>query len=313
KMSDMMETSTLSVKYEKKPSTIVEFSQSLLEGFKGGGKAIYQLTEESIQMIVDFPATFRALESMIAHPIDTAKYIGHAIIDSFNRDVIHGDSESRGKWFTYAVVSIFGFKGVGKVGKAGTEAAKKGAQKTGQMLEELLPYHPKHQLAIDGPVPYNVYDGVNLKDQSMVQVENVSGNGIMSGDKSSGKGTDNGVPSYGKKSVPIGPYREVNEFSVRVKPGAQEKHIPNTPNYKQEIANGKSKSIFYGDNKTAQELLDKFAGKGTTVTKNKERVDFGKPIGKYYDIVTGQYIETNRGMIHYGKDGAHIVPAKPSE
>ncbi|PFA55714.1 polymorphic toxin type 50 domain-containing protein, partial [Bacillus cereus] len=21
----------------------------------------------------------------------------------------------------------------------------------------------------------------------------------------------------------------------------------------------------------------------------------------------------NRGMIHYGKDGAHIVPAKPSE
>nr|WP_225321692.1 polymorphic toxin type 50 domain-containing protein [Psychrobacillus sp. AK 1817] len=50
----------------------------------------------------------------------------------------------------------------------------------------------------------------------------------------------------------------------------------------------------FGDNKTAQELLDKFAGKGTTVTKNKERVDFGKPIGKYYDTVTGQYIETNR-------------------
>ncbi|MEK4976646.1 MULTISPECIES: polymorphic toxin type 50 domain-containing protein [Bacillales] len=24
-------------------------------------------------------------------------------------------------------------------------------------------------------------------------------------------------------------------------------------------------------------------------------------------------IETHRGMIHYGKDGAHIVPAKPSE
>ena len=79
------------------------------------------------------------------------------------------------------------------------------------------------------------------------------------------------------------------------------------------ISKWKNKSIFYGDNKIAQELLDKFAGKGTTVIKNKERVDFGKPIGKYYDTVTGQYIETNRGMIHYGKDGAHIVPAKLSE
>ncbi|AXK18946.1 hypothetical protein JDS92_00110 [Bacillus cereus group sp. N12] len=128
-----------------------------------------------------------------------------------------------------------------------------------------------------------------------------------------GKGASNRIPSYGKDSVPKGPYREVNGYPIKVKAGAQEKHIPDTPNYKQELANGKNKSIFYGDNKIAQELLDKFAGKGTTVTKNKERVDFGKPIGKYYDTVTGQYIETSRGMIHYGKDGAHIVPAKPSE
>ncbi|XCH21864.1 polymorphic toxin type 50 domain-containing protein [Bacillus cereus group sp. MS39] len=87
--------------------------------------------------------------------------------------------------------------------------------------------------------------------------------------------------------------------------------MPNTPNFKQELANGKNKSIFYGDNKIAQELLDKFAGKGTTVTKNKERVDFGKTIGKYYDRDTGEYLETTRGMIHYGKDGAHIVPSEP--
>ncbi|WP_248510132.1 T7SS effector LXG polymorphic toxin [Sporosarcina sp. NCCP-2222] len=126
------------------------------------------------------------------------------------------------------------------------------------------------------------------------------------------KGRDNGVPSYGKNSVPIGPYREVNGFPVKVKPGAQEKHIPNTPNYKQEIANGKNKSIFYGDNKTAQELLDKFAGKGQLLPNGKkERVDFGKPIGKYYDRDTGKYLETTKGLIHYGKDGAHIVPSRP--
>ncbi|WP_258958768.1 polymorphic toxin type 50 domain-containing protein, partial [Bacillus wiedmannii] len=34
-------------------------------------------------------------------------------------------------------------------------------------------------------------------------------------------------------------------------------------------------------------------------------------IGKYYDRDTGEYLETTRGMIHYGKDGAHIVPSEP--
>ncbi|MEI4803833.1 polymorphic toxin type 50 domain-containing protein [Bacillus sp. FJAT-51639] len=126
-----------------------------------------------------------------------------------------------------------------------------------------------------------------------------------------GTGTVNRIPSYGKNSVPKGPYREVNGYPLKVKAGAQEKHIPNTPNYKQEVANGKNKSIFYGDNKTAQELLDKFAGKGQLLKNGRERVDFGKPIGKYYDSDTGQYLETTRGLIHYGKDGAHIVPSEP--
>ncbi|MEK4380162.1 T7SS effector LXG polymorphic toxin [Bacillus sp. FSL R5-0434] len=122
---------------------------------------------------------------------------------------------------------------------------------------------------------------------------------------------ENSAPSYGKKSVPKGPYREVNGYPVKVKPGAQEKHIPDTPNYKQEIANGKNKSIFYGDNKKAQELLDKYAGKGDFLKNGRERVDFGKPIGKYYDRNTGEYVETTKGLIHYGKDGAHIVPSRP--
>ena len=126
-----------------------------------------------------------------------------------------------------------------------------------------------------------------------------------------GKGTVNRIPSYGKDSVPKGPYREVNGYPLKVKAGAQEKHIPNTPNYKQEVANGKNKSIFYGDNKTAQELLDKFAGKGQLLKNGRERVDFGEPIGKYYDRNTGQYHETTKGLIHYGKGGAHIVPSRP--
>src|SRR5699024_5505124 len=96
----------------------------------------------------------------------------------FIRDVIHGDTESRAHWFTYAIGSVFGFKGLDKAGKVSVQAAKQGAQKAGQKLDELLPYHPKHQLAMDGPVPYNVYDGINLRDQLMVKVENVTSTSI---------------------------------------------------------------------------------------------------------------------------------------
>ncbi|WP_253291282.1 polymorphic toxin type 50 domain-containing protein [Virgibacillus proomii] len=51
-------------------------------------------------------------------------------------------------------------------------------------------------------------------------------------------------------------------------------------------------------------MFGKFAGKGTSINKNKERVDFGEPIGKYYDRNTGEYRETTKAMIHYGKDGS---------
>ena len=47
-----------------------------------------------------------------------------------------------------------------------------------------------------------------------------------------GKGASNRIPSYGKDSVPKGLYREVNGYPIKVKAGAQEKHIPDTPNYK---------------------------------------------------------------------------------
>ncbi|KML15056.1 transposase [Bacillus sp. LK10] len=133
---------------------------------------------------------------------------------------------------------------------------------------------------------------------------------IMKGEKVAKKIVK--TPSFGKHSVPKGPYHEVNGFPAKVKPGAQEKHIPDAPNYKQEVANGRpNKSIFNGDNKIAQELLDKFAGKGTKIGEHKERVDFGQVIGKYYDKDTGKYVETTRGLIHYSKNGAHIVPSEP--
>lgn len=92
--------------------------------------------------------------------------------------------------------------------------------------------------------------------------------------------------------------------------GRQNKHIEGTNNYKQQIANEKKPSILTAD---PEQLLKEGAGRGTRYGANKTVVDYGKIIGKFYDIRTGMYYDTTRATIHYDSKGnAHIVPAKPS-
>ena len=62
----------------------------------------------------------------------------------------------------------------------------------------------------------------------------------------------------------------------------------------------------------AQKLLDEKAGTGDLVATNKEKVDFGTPIGQYMDPESHSKLETSVGVIHYTADGAYIVPARPS-
>lgn len=67
----------------------------------------------------------------------------------------------------------------------------------------------------------------------------------------------------------------------------------------------------YGTLEDIQKLLDDKAGTGSPIGPTKERVDFGQIIGQYVDI-DGKATETSIGIIHYGKKGAHIVPARPN-
>ena len=101
--------------------------------------------------------------------------------------------------------------------------------------------------------------------------------------------------------------RTVHGFSTKVNAGKQGKHIVGSKNYQQ------GKSIFYGSSADAQRLVDKYAGTGTWVSANKERVDFGKVIGKYVDLATGKSQNTTMGIIHYSKTGVHIVPSEPKK
>jgi filamentous hemagglutinin len=67
-----------------------------------------------------------------------------------------------------------------------------------------------------------------------------------------------------------------------------------------------------------QALLDEFAGTGTPVNNVpagqpgfRERVDFGRVTGNHVDQTTGKATLTTNGIIHYGKNGAHIVRSAP--
>ncbi|MBR6218615.1 MAG: hypothetical protein IKQ63_08895 [Eubacterium sp.] len=93
--------------------------------------------------------------------------------------------------------------------------------------------------------------------------------------------------------------------------GQQNKHIPETNEYNVAINNGQNKSVMFGTVDDIQELLSELSGKGTPINAYKERVEFGKVIGQYYDSETNQLIDTTIGIIHYGRKGAHIVPARP--
>ncbi|WP_250228388.1 polymorphic toxin type 50 domain-containing protein [Anaeropeptidivorans aminofermentans] len=108
---------------------------------------------------------------------------------------------------------------------------------------------------------------------------------------------------------PEGTGSKANPNGIKVNKGQQDKHIPGTNNYNQEVAKGKPRSIL---SENPQQLLDDYAGTGQLVGATKERIDFGKMIGQYYDEATGTYTDTTKGIIHYDSKGqAHIVPARP--
>ncbi|WP_186183641.1 hemagglutinin repeat-containing protein, partial [Burkholderia gladioli] len=92
--------------------------------------------------------------------------------------------------------------------------------------------------------------------------------------------------------------------------GKQGKHQPDHNNF----IPGRSE-LSYPD---PQKLVDDYAGTGQPANNvapgqpgYRERVNFGKVIGNYVDPVTGEKMPTTNGIVHYSKDGVHIVPGRP--
>ncbi len=78
-------------------------------------------------------------------------------------------------------------------------------------------------------------------------------------------------------------------------------------------------SIFWGTLEDAQALVNQYAGTGYPVRDasgrwvNKEMFTVDYDIGVWVDQIAREEVVTNRFMIHYGKKGTHIVPAKRKE
>jgi filamentous hemagglutinin len=96
----------------------------------------------------------------------------------------------------------------------------------------------------------------------------------------------------------------------KIHSGQQGKHQYGHNNWKP------GKSII--DHKDPQKLAGEFSGKGQKVAGEfgqpgfRERVDFKEDIGWYVDPATGEATKTSLGIIHHGKNGVHIVPARPN-
>ncbi|ENN8378985.1 hemagglutinin repeat-containing protein, partial [Providencia rettgeri] len=135
----------------------------------------------------------------------------------------------------------------------------------------------------------------------------IPGSGVsVVGIKGSGnKGSNNGTQSSGNSS---------NQLTINK--GQQNKHIEGTNEHKISLNANQNKSIIT----VPPETLLPNLGKGEQVGKipvgqpgSKERINYGKVIGNYTDPETGKSQPTTNGIVHYGKNGVHIVPSRPSE
>lgn len=108
----------------------------------------------------------------------------------------------------------------------------------------------------------------------------------------------------------------------QIKSDAVNKNL-NTGNQNKHIighsSNTGTKSPIYGDLSTAQELIIQYSGTGEPILKrndewnNRERVTIDRDIGIHINQDTGDRTTTNTFIIHYGKAGAHVVPAERQE
>ena len=109
------------------------------------------------------------------------------------------------------------------------------------------------------------------------------------------------------------------QYSTKLSMQQFDKHSIGTTKYQEYLksrlsSGGNPQSIITVSKEEAQKIIETKAGTGIIkVDRNgnarpQEQIICDDIIGKYY--CDGQYIDTNKAVIHYGKKNAHIVPIK---
>ncbi|WP_326850876.1 T7SS effector LXG polymorphic toxin [Bacillus inaquosorum] len=117
---------------------------------KGIGEGLYNFGKDTAlgvkDMILHAPETinsvYKFLNSSPTQQLATVTFTGiniwASLSDSWKRDMVNGDAESRSRWITYSlatvVTSLIGTKGIDKVGKLGTLTAQKTITKGSEAL-----------------------------------------------------------------------------------------------------------------------------------------------------------------------------------
>ncbi|MDF9765604.1 putative ribonuclease toxin of YeeF-YezG toxin-antitoxin module [Bacillus velezensis] len=117
-------------KEQQRYFTQIENTRELTDGFKGVAVGLYDSGKDAVtglwDMVTDPGGTVEAITGAVAHPIKTYEAISAAIEESYQKDMVNGDTYSRARWVSYAVgtvvTSVVGTKGVGAVSKTGTAA-----------------------------------------------------------------------------------------------------------------------------------------------------------------------------------------------
>ncbi|WP_440097222.1 T7SS effector LXG polymorphic toxin [Bacillus paralicheniformis] len=179
-----------------------DFGNAIKGSAEGLKNAVVDTAVGLWDMVVHADETIEGINFTLHHPDVTFNIIKKGIEDSYQRDVVNGDSYTQARWFSYAVgmvgTSIVGSKGVdkaakaakaGKVGQVAAKATKASKKVSKQALEKSVasfkksiqrvasnikgiqihnPFAPQIQLAGGGKVPYHVLNGEHIKD-SLIQ------------------------------------------------------------------------------------------------------------------------------------------------
>ncbi|WP_456270552.1 T7SS effector LXG polymorphic toxin [Bacillus sp. AK130] len=179
-----------------------DFGNAIKGSAEGLKNAVVDTAVGLWDMVVHADETIEGINFTLHHPDVTFNIIKKGIEDSYQRDVVNGDSYTQARWFSYAVgmvgTSIVGSKGVdkaakaakaGKVGQVAAKATKASKKVSKQALEKSVasfkksmqrvasnikgiqihnPFAPQVQLAGGGKVPYHALNGEHIKD-SLIQ------------------------------------------------------------------------------------------------------------------------------------------------